>query len=361
MTTDHAELSASSDENLMAEIYASEQMECQPPINLEANDDAAKFINSPIPHYYELIHRAEPVTLSILNNVNLATPHGLMFEARGHLLGESYHNASMVEIPLREVTSIIANGVLATPATTNIEEPALLLMGSWSWVYHHWLLENISRLWALDEFPEFSNIPIVVPGDIASFQRESLAALGIREDRLLPFDGSNWQFKQLIVPSFLAPGGHSKRQINWLRDKLFSGLGLEQNEAGERRLYISRKDATRRRVLNEDEIEKYLEKLGFETVMPGELPLRDQLQVFNEAEIICGTSGSGMTNHIFAPSQAGLLEIQPESYINRAHWFSSNACGQSYAFAIGQSQSDHHDYILPLEKLESALNSLLHD
>ena len=114
-------------------------------------------------------------------------------------------------------------------------------------------------------------------------------------------------------------------------------------------------------MLNEDEIEKYLIKLGFETVLPGALSLHDQIQLFNEAEIVCGTSGSGMTNHIFAPPQAGLLEMQPDSYINRAHWFSSNTCGQKYAFAFGQSQSDQHDYHLPLEKLESALNTLLHD
>jgi capsular polysaccharide biosynthesis protein len=345
----------------MAEIYPAEQFNCQPPENLEANDDAAKFINSPIPHFYELVHRAEPVTLSILNNINIATPHGLMFEEGRHLIAESYHNDSMVEIPLREVTSILANGVLAAPATASVEAPALLALGPWSWVYHHWLLEILPRLWVLDEFPEFSDIPIIVPGDMTGFQTDSLTALGIKEDQLLPFDGSNWQFDRLIVPSFLAPGGHSRRQIQWLRGNLFSSFDIEQNEAGKRRLYISRQDATRRRLLNEDDIENYLHKLGFETVLPGELSLKDQLLLFNEAEVICGTSGSGMTNHVFAPPQASVIEMQPDSYINRAHWFSSNACGQSYAFAIGSSESDHHDYHLPLEKLEQALKLIVHD
>ena len=167
---DHAELITDSNENLLADIYPAEQLECQPPLNLDASDDAKKFINSPIPHFYELVHRAEPVTLSILSNVYLTTPHGLMFDADRHLIAESYHNASMVEIPLREVTTILANGVFNAQPTSIIEAPALLALGPWSWIYHHWLLEILPRLWVREEFPDLA--------DLRSFQASNQLAPG---------------------------------------------------------------------------------------------------------------------------------------------------------------------------------------
>jgi hypothetical protein len=47
--------------------------------------------------------------------------------------------------------------------------------------------------------------------------------------------------------------------------------------------------------------------------------------------------------------------MQPDSYINRAHWFSSNICDQNYAFVIGPAISNWHDYHVPLPKLENVI------
>ena len=191
----------------------------------------------------------------------------------------------------------------------------------------------------------------------------SLAALGVSEDRLLHYDGSNWLFKRLFIPTFLAPGGHSQRQIDWLREKLFTAYRIEQKTSGTRRLYVSRGDVGTRNILNEEEILDFLRYYNFEVVVPGELSLEDQIELFNDAEIICGPGGSGMTNHIFAPMRTSLIEIQPNTYINRAHWFSSNMRGQNYLFVIGLGETEFHDYSVSLSKVqravEMAIKSLL--
>ena len=98
-----------------------------------------------------------------------------------------------------------------------------------------------------------------------------------------------------------------------------------------------------------------LNTYNFETVVPGTLSISDQVNIFNNASIICGAHGSGLTNHVFAPEGVTLIDMQPESYINRAYWFSSNICGQDYAFVIGRSETDRHDYRIEIESLEKTL------
>ena len=341
--------------NLWTELLPAVQFDCHPPLNLPSNPDATLFLNSTIPHLYNLVHDAGPVGLASLAHVSLVTPHGLLFDGNHRLIAESYHNREMVEIPLREVKTILSEGLLESGPTKIIEEPAILMMGPWSWVYHHWLIEDLSRLWILDFFPELRNYPIIVPGNLSNFQRHSLDALGVSNERLLHYDGSNWLFERLFVPTFLAPGGHSQRQMNWLREKLFTAFGIKQKSLGERRLYISRDDVETRNILNEAKVLDLLKSYNFEVVVPGRLPLREQIGLFNEAGIICGPGGSGMTNHIFAPMGASLIEMQPDTYINRAHWFSSNLRRQNYIFVIGASETEYHDYSVSLPKLKLAI------
>jgi hypothetical protein len=341
--------------NTWTESFPAAQFNCRPPLNLTSNPDATLFLNSPIPYLYDLTHKVGPVGLAALAEVTVATPHGLLFDRGQRLIAESYHNCEMVKIPLREVQTILSTGLLKTRPTRLIENPALLLMGPWSWIYHHWLIEDLSRLWILDYFPELKKYPIVVPGALSHFQLASLDALGVGEDKLLRYDGSNWLFERLFIPTFLAPAGHSRRQMDWLRKKLFTAYGIEQKISGKRRLYVSRGDVGTRNILNEEEILDFLESQNFEVVFPGKLSLAEQIELFNEAEIICGPGGSGMTNHIFAPMRASLIEMQPNTYINRAHWFSSNLRGQNYLFVIGLGATDGHNYSVPLSKLQLAV------
>ena len=359
--TNHLNLLPKDGLNTWTESFPAVRFNCRPPLNLNSNSDSNLFLNSPIPHLYDLGHKVGPVGVAALAEVSLATPHGLLFDQDQRLIAESYHNSEMVKIPLREVQTILSRGLLKRKPTRSIESPAILLVGPWSWVYHHWLIEDLSRLWALEYFPELTKYPIVVPGDLSRFQLASLYALGVSEDKLLHYDGSNWLFDRLFIPTFLAPGGHSLRQMDWLRDKLFTAYRIEQKMWGKRRLYISRGDVRTRNILNEAEILDFLEPYNFEVVVPGSLSLADQIKLFNDAEIICGPSGSGMTNHIFAPMRATLIEMQPNTYINRAHWFSSNLRGQNYLFVIGLGQTESHDFSVSLSKLkpmvEMAINS----
>lgn len=343
----------------MKEFLPETQSKCFLRGNMEENIDPDLFKKLPIPYYYDLEHRVDPVGLAGLSKVKLLTPHGFLFDSNSRLIGESWHNAQMVKSPLREVQTILSHGLLNSEPTFRIKEPAALLMGPWSWVYYHWIFENLTRLWVLDAFPELADILLVVPAHLTRFQKDSLNALGINDNRLLFFDGSNWQFDCLYIPSFLGSADHSLRQIDWLRTKLMGAFNVQPRDRGNRRLYISRTDTATRKIINEKAIISMLQYYDFEVITPGKLPLVDQVKLFNDAEIICGSSGSGITNHIFAPRHATLVEMHPNSYVNLVHWFSSNILGQNYGFIIGQAETIRHDYKISISKLQETVDVAL--
>jgi capsular polysaccharide biosynthesis protein len=76
-----------------------------------------------------------------------------------------------------------------------------------------------------------------------------------------------------------------------------------------RRIYISRNDATMRRISNESELVARLSKFGFESHQLEALDIETSVAMFANAEMIVTPHGSGAVNNLFAPRSATVIEI----------------------------------------------------
>ncbi len=220
-----------------------------------------------------------------------------------------------------------------TAIARRIEGAAMLLGNPWAANYHHWLINSLLRLWWTSHFPELQDIPLIVPAQMSSFQRESLTALGVDPRRLLPFDGALWQIDQLFFP---ANGDYWPLQLRWLRQRFFEHYGFG-DAPGRRKIYISRADAPGRRVTNEPEVVEMLARRGFEVLKLATLPLAEQVRAFAEAKLIVGPHGAGLTNIVFAASNATVVDLHPRDEINHALWVEASALGLRYAAADGEA------------------------
>ncbi|MDR3624831.1 MAG: glycosyltransferase family 61 protein [Chlamydiales bacterium] len=178
-----------------------------------------------------------------------------------------------------------------------------------SQTYYHWMIELMPKILLLKECG-CSFDKIYLPKIIEPFQKETLELLGIDKSKWIESDDRTMiKAKEVIVPS--RPGAYGwccHLLTPWIVEKLnslYPDTGIEPT----RKIYISRKRAMRRRILNEDELMKVLEKHHFEVVYFEGLSVKEQVDLIRSAKVVLAPHGGGLTNLIFAHPKITLIEI----------------------------------------------------
>ncbi|MEN9201850.1 MAG: glycosyltransferase 61 family protein [Thermostichus sp. DG_1_6_bins_120] len=207
------------------------------------------------------------------------------------------------------------------PAPIRLDQPiALLPLGAVN--YFHWMVDVLPALDMLHRAGILNRpIPILIHGYQGKpFQQQTLASLGIPLERILSFEqlgGSHVQAPTLVVPSGVGPVGClTPRGLEVLRQLVQGSPSLSAS----RRLYISRRFARWRRVINEAEVLAYLQPLGFVSVQLEKLSLAEQIALMQGAEVVIGLHGAGLTNIAFCRPQTLVIEIFPSNAVLPYFW-----------------------------------------
>jgi len=131
-----------------------------------------------------------------------------------------------------------------------------------------------------------------------------------------------------------------------------------------KRLYISRRRAKRRRLLNEDEVTMLLEAQGFTSVTLEDLPMREQIDLFAGAETIVAQHGAGLTHLLHASPGTRVLEIQSARPDSEPLHYRSLALPLSLQYANVFCNEDHPkaDARVSIPQLRRSIEFLLrHD
>jgi len=138
----------------------------------------------------------------------------------------------------------------------------------------------------------------------------------------------------LVVPTLPCVSGNPpRRACDFLRKSFLKYLPDEVPER--RRIYVSRRQCGTGRLVNEAELLALLEKRGFECVVLEDLSFLDQVRLFDAAEIVMGTHGSGLANLVFCRPGTAVIELFSPNYINVMYWALSNQIGLAYYFVKG--------------------------
>jgi len=110
--------------------------------------------------------------------------------------------------------------------------------------------------------------------------------------------------------------GHKKISeiMNFLRDILVKKYQIESKNDAKKLIYITRRKARLRQTINEKSLIAKLLERGFSVIELEGLTLKQQIEIFYQAEIIIGTHGAGFTNLIFASNRLTFLEIFSKKY-----------------------------------------------
>ncbi|NEQ39464.1 MAG: tetratricopeptide repeat protein [Okeania sp. SIO3I5] len=172
------------------------------------------------------------------------------------------------------------------------------------------------------------------------FHKETLEALHIPlekviESRFIP----HIKAKELIVPSFTAKQGGlrvTKWGCEFLKSVFLKPEIRHQLSGKPERIYISRKLASWRRVINEEEVVNLLNKYGFVSLTLESMSVEEQALCLGAAKFIITPHGAGLTNLVFCTIGTKVIEIFSPKFITSLYWQISNLCGLLHYYLIGE-------------------------
>jgi len=193
--------------------------------------------------------------------------------------------------------------------------------------YYHWLLDCVPR-WKMLQAANWRDYDYVLLDSKPSpFQNELLDLLKVPDGKRLRCS-KNFvhQFERLVVPAMPFPVEEvAPWACSWVRS-----LFPSEKIAGPEKIYLHRGDG-RRRLVNETELETALTAHGFISARPGQLSVAEQAKLLSSARCVVAPHGAALTNLIFAPPGALLIELFHPQHKNRCYVNLAKACGHRYA------------------------------
>src|SRR5207253_2838059 len=196
----------------------------------------------------------------------------------------------------------------------------------WEWNYYHFYLDVLGKLDLFDAVGLNSNIPVVV-GDYfndVAFARQ-ITSTG-------ELSGTRW-----IIPCrkyVLANEVYYCKTTRNYRDRLdyvLDRMHVQGDSGRLERLFLHRGRASTRNIENLSEVTALLDEYGFKPVDATDLPVSEQIALFQGARFVVSIHGAGNTNIIYRRGQPlGLLELHASSFLKHDHQRISQEYGYTW-------------------------------
>lgn len=216
-------------------------------------------------------------------------------------------------------------------------EEAIWVIDLWSKNYFHWVLECLPRILNLRRLGILA--PLLIPEHLyeISYIHDSLVDLNIET---ITFNFRQTVLvKKLMVVSHDSPCAFDRDYLKLLVDT-FQTIDQAEPKPATRKIYISRKDAGKRMVANEEELVPYLLDAGFEFIQMEMLNFKEQRELMRETSVLLSIHGAGLSNLIFMQKGSKVIELHPDtaSY-NSCFYHLSAALGIDYYYSF--EKGDH--------------------
>ena len=168
--------------------------------------------------------------------------------------------------------------------------------------YYSNLLQFLPRIF----FNDKTNIRIAIHRNSSNKYRNFigsiLKSLNI-EFTFVFLDDDFYYFTNSMFPQFLNMNSSIKILRNFLNPK--------SNVEISKKIYVTREDSNYRKIINEGDIVTLLREKGYKVINPQLYEIKEQIEIFSNAEKIIAPHGSNLANIIFCKPGTEILEITP--------------------------------------------------
>jgi hypothetical protein len=237
------------------------------------------------------------------------------------------------------------------------------------WNYYHLLIDSLPRiLFSLNAFCPAARI-LVTQFQAARLKRgrgDLLTQMGniFELDKYLDIaKGDLLHVERAIIP---------KQRVRFIGSvmQIFQDVAARSGAArSQRRVYISRRLATARRVINEESVISVLQEFGFQPVCLEQMAFEEQINVFRGSDVIIGPHGAGLANIVFSKSGTTLIELLQDSGLYKVPVFAelTAIAGGKHVVLVAQSEANpkhpghpgNMDMTVDCVRLRTGIESLL--
>ncbi len=216
-------------------------------------------------------------------------------------------------------------------------ETAFWLTDNWSKNYFHWFTDVLPKLYIVNK--NYKNEIVIL--------RKGFENIDYIKKTLQMFENIEFQYirtfqiakiKKLNIISPTAPtGNYNSDLIKEMRFFLLSLFSKKISKKTVTRIFISRKKARNRKVINETEIISVLKKYDFEIIDFENYTWLEQMQFCFNAEYLIGVHGAGLTNMLFMKDYSKILELRRNDDTHNNCYFSlANALNFKYFYQLSK-------------------------
>ena len=280
--------------------------------------------------------------LDKINNENLSKYNYYLYKlSNGRVFTNCVENVSIISGNhlVKKASFQQINGLLKTNknVTLNTGTPKLIKSINGSLIiltqgasghnnYAHWMLDVLPRIKLLLSKMLISEIKNIYVTKLNKFQNQSFSFLGLKSFKIIDpnifrhvkadqiisvshpyYFKKTWFYAQSNLPSWI---------IKFLRNDI--SKKVKSKKKSYKRIFIDRSDSLQNhsKLINNNEVIKYLKSKRYKCLRLTELNLKDQISIFKNCNTIIAPHGAGLTNIAFCKKNTKVIEIIPHDNKN---------------------------------------------
>lgn len=312
---------------------------------------------------HELEHEIPPTYLLRFHDV-LVSSEGLLLKGL-KLLPESFaYPFELKDWKRSSIAKLLATNYFFRRRRT-VDKEIVWVTDYWSRGYFHWLTDALPRLFAMHDRLDQHLLTLPTEFKALDFVTTALEAFAVKKVDFIE-QTEVLECRSLLMPTHTAPSGHFREEtIRGVRAILLSALGKATLQNKGDRLYVSRRAADKRRIINEEEIIPILTDKGFEIICAEDLSFAQQVGLASQTRYLVSNHGAGLANMLFIREGGSVLELRHRTdYVNNCYFVMSSALDLNYFYQLCEPQQQNAaphnaDLIVDPKEFEKSVSLLL--
>jgi hypothetical protein len=216
--------------------------------------------------------------------------------------------------------------------------------------FYHWIVESLSRLLLAEPWIKDSLLLLEENQFNYKYIKSSLEMLGFSCERVIQIKrGVRYKSKnlQVVTCSMFATGACSTAGVGAIRERL-AMLDLPLNA-----IYLARKPALGRRIVNEILFMEILTRYGVQTIYAEDVSFDKLVAILGKTKLLISVYGAALTHAVFLPEKSHVVELAGHGFIGPtpSYWgsnYPSPYAGDYYYSLSSASNLNYH--LIPCEQ-----------